>query len=107
MEAEANPQLEVEAVQKTGLHEQCEADDHVTDNTSLEGDLVDYSRYNKVAGLCLGGHHEYSGNHRVGEMEQASLKCMGKPQSVETESQWMNGAVTEQKCHQRLGWRSQ
>ena len=32
-----HPQLEVEAVQKIGLHEQCEADDHVTDNTGLEG----------------------------------------------------------------------
>ena len=38
-------------------------DDHVIDNTDLEGDPVDYSRYDKVAGLCLGGHHEYSGNH--------------------------------------------
>ena len=53
----------MEAVQKTGLHEQCEADGHVTDNTGLEGDPIDYSRYNKVDNLCLGGHHEYSWNH--------------------------------------------
>ena len=66
MEAEDGPQLEVEAVQKTGLHEQCKADDHVTDNTGLEGDPVDYSRYNKVDGLCLSGHHEYSRNHCEG-----------------------------------------
>ena len=45
-------------VQKTGLHEQYEADGHVTDNTGLEGDPINYSRYNKVNGLCLGGHHE-------------------------------------------------
>ena len=60
---EADPQLEMEAVQKTGLHEQCAADDHVTDNTGLEGDLIDYSRYNKVVSLCLGGHHEYFENY--------------------------------------------
>ena len=66
-------------VQKTGLHEQYEADGHVTDNTGLEGDPINYSRYNKVNGLCLGGHHELSGNHREGEMEQASPKCLGKP----------------------------
>ena len=66
MDAEVDPQLEVEAVQKTRLHEQREVDDHVTDNTSLEGDPVDYSRYNKVVGLFLGGHHEYSGNHCEG-----------------------------------------
>ena len=41
----------------TGLHKQCEADDHVTDNTCLECDSVDYSRYNEVAGLCFSGHH--------------------------------------------------
>ena len=106
MEARADPQLRVEAVQKTRLHDQCEADNHVTDNTSLEGDPINYNRYNKVVGLCLGGHHEYSGNHREGETEQASLKCMGKPQSVKIESQWVNGAVTEQKCDRRSGWRS-
>ena len=66
MEAEVDPQLEAEAVQKTRLHEQCEADDHVTNNTSLEGDPIDYSRYNKVASLCLSGHHEYSRNHCEG-----------------------------------------
>ena len=66
---EADPQLEVEALQKTGLHEQCEADDYVTYNTGFEGDLVDYNRYNKVVGLCLSDHHEYSGNHREGYME--------------------------------------
>ena len=66
MEAEVDPQLEVEAVQKTGLHEQCEVDDYVIDNIGLKGDLVDYYRYNKVVGLCLGGHHEYSGNHLEG-----------------------------------------
>ena len=53
-------------VQKTGLREQCKADDHVIDNTGLEGDPIDYSRYNKVVGLCLGGHHEYSRNHCEG-----------------------------------------
>ena len=84
MEAGAEPQLEV--VQKTGSYEQCEADNHVTDNTSLECDSVDYSRYNKVTGLCLNGHHEYSRNHREGEMEQVSPKCLWKPQSAETES---------------------
>ena len=63
MEAEAEPQLEVEAVQKTGPHEYCEANDNVTDNTGLECDPVDYNRYNKVVGLCLGGHHKHSGNH--------------------------------------------
>ena len=61
MEAEAEPQLEVEAVQKIGLLEQCQADDHVTDNTDLECDPVDYSRYNKD------------------KMEQASPKFMWKP----------------------------
>ena len=45
MKAKVDPQLEVEAVHKTGLLEHCEADDHVTDNTSLEGDLVNYSMY--------------------------------------------------------------
>ena len=58
--------MELEVVQKTRLHEQCEADDHVIDNTGLKGDLVDYNMYNKVTGLYLGGHHEYSGNHREG-----------------------------------------
>ena len=53
-------------VQKTRLHEQCEADDHVIDNTGLKGDPVYYNRYNKVAGLCLGGHHQNFGNHREG-----------------------------------------
>ena len=95
MEAEAEPQLEVEAIQKTRSHEQCEANSHVTDNTDLEYDPIDYSRYNKVAGLCLVGHHEHSENHRKGEMEQASPKCLWKPQSTETESQLMNGVVTE------------
>ena len=64
MEEEVDPQLEVEVVQKTMLHERCEADGHVTDNTGLEGDPVDFNRYNKVDGLCLGSHHEYSKNHR-------------------------------------------
>ena len=82
----ADPQLEVEAVQKTGLHEQCEADDHVTDNICHECDPVYYSRYNEVTGLCLGGHHEYSGNHREGEMEQALPKSHWKPQRAETKS---------------------
>ena len=66
MEAEADPQLEVESVQKTRLHEKCKADGQVTDNTSLEGDPIGYNRYNKVVGLCLGDHHEYSENHREG-----------------------------------------
>ena len=79
MEVEAKPHLEVEAVQKIGPHEQCEADNHVTDNTGLECDSVDYSRYNKVVGLCLDGHHKYSGNHYEVEMEQASLKYLWKP----------------------------
>ena len=82
-------------------------DNHVTDNTVLECDPVDYSRYNKVVGPCLGGHHEYSRNHHEGEMEQASLECLWIPQSAETELHWMNDVVTEQKCHQRSGWRSQ
>ena len=102
MEAEAEPQLEVEAVKKIGLLEQCEADDHVTDNTDLECDPVDYSRYNKVASLCLGGHREYSKNHHEDKMEQASPKFLWKPQSAETESQWMNDVVTEQKYHQKF-----
>ena len=51
---------------------------HVTNNTGLKGDPVYYSRYNKVVGLCLDGHHEYSKNHREGETEQASPKCLGK-----------------------------
>ena len=55
MEAEVDPQLEVEAVQKTGLHEQCESDDHVIDNAGLEGDPIDYNRYNKVVGLLPRG----------------------------------------------------
>ena len=91
----------MEAVQKNGPHEQYKADGHVTNNTSLECNPVDYNRYNKVVGFCLGGHHEYSRNHHEGEMEQASPKCLWKPQSDEIESQWMNGVVTEQKCHQR------
>ena len=41
-------------------------DDHVTDNTGLEGDLADYNRYNKVVSLCLDGNHKYSENHREG-----------------------------------------
>ena len=98
MKTEANPQV---AVQKTGLHEQCKADDHVIDNTCLKCDLVYYSRYNEVAGLCLGSHHEYFENHREGGMEQALPKCHWKPQRAKTESQWMNGVATEQKCHQR------
>ena len=76
-------------------------DDHVTDNTCLECDSAYYIRYNEVAGLCLGGHHEYSRNHCEGEMEQALLKSQWKPQRAEAESQWMNGTVTKQKCHQR------
>ena len=60
-------------------------DDHVIDNTGLECEPVDYSRYNEVVGLCLNGHHEYSENHHEGEMEQASPKSLWKPQSVETE----------------------
>ena len=83
METEADPQL---AVQKIGLHEQCEADDHVTDNTCLECDSVYYNRYNEVAGLCLSGHHEYSGNYREGEMEQALPKSHWKPQRAKIES---------------------
>ena len=80
-------------------------DDHV-DNASLECDLLNYSRYNKVVVLYLDCHHKHSENHREGEIEKASPKCLWEPQDVETESQWMNGAVIEQKCHQRLGWRS-
>ena len=76
METKVDPQL---AVQKTGLHEQCEADDHVTDNTCLECDPIYYSRCNEVVGLCLGSHHEYSRNHYKGEMEQALPKSHGKP----------------------------
>ena len=90
METGAEPQLEVdvevEAVQKTGLYEQCEADDHVTDNTGHACDPVDYNRYNKVVSLCLSGHHKHSRNHREDEMEQASPKCLWKPQSAEIES---------------------
>ena len=96
MKAEADPQL---AVQKTRRHEQCEVDDHVTDNTCLEYDPVYYSRYNEVASLCLGGYHEYFENHCEGEMEQALSKSHWKAQRAEIESQWMIGAVTEQKCH--------
>ena len=66
METEANPRLEVEAVQKTRLHEQCEANDHVIDNIGLEGHPIDYNRYNKVVSLYLRGHHKYFGNHREG-----------------------------------------
>ena len=95
--------METEAGKKTGRHEQCEADNHVTDNICLKCDLIYYSRYNEVVGLCLGGHHEYSGNHSKGDMEQALPKSHWKPQRAETESQWMNCAVTEQKCHQRWG----
>ena len=98
METDVGPQL---AGQKTGRHEQCEAVDHVTNNIYLECDLIYYSGYNEVASLCLGSHHEYSGNHREGEMEQALLKSHWKPQRAKTESHWMNGVVTEQKCHQR------
>ena len=64
MEEEADPQLE--AVQKTRLHDQCKANDHVTDNIGLEGDLVYCNRYNKVAVLYFNGHHENFGNHREG-----------------------------------------
>ena len=103
METEADPQLEVEKVQKTRLHQQCEANDHVIDNTCLECDPVYYSRYNEVAGLCLSSHHKYSMNHNEGEMEQALPKSHWKPQRVETKWQWINGAITKQKCHQRLG----
>ena len=66
-------------VQKTRPHEQCEADGHVTDNTGLECDPVDYSRYNKVVVLCIGCHHEHSRNHREGEIEKASTKCLCEP----------------------------
>ena len=66
MEEEADPQLEAEVIQKTGLHEQCKANGHVTDNTGLEGDSIYYKRYNKVTSLCLDGHHENSENHREG-----------------------------------------
>ena len=69
----------MEAVQKTGPHEHCELDDHIIDNIGLKCDPVDYNKYNKVVGLCVGGHHEHSGNHREGEMEQASPKCLWKP----------------------------
>ena len=86
MEAGAASQLEVEAVQKTGPYGQCETDGHVTDNTGLEYDPIDYSRYNKVVDLCLGEHHKQFRNHCEGEIEQASLKYLWKPQSVETES---------------------
>ena len=86
METEADPRLEVEAVHKTGLHEQCEADDHVTDNTCLKCDPIYYNRYNEVVGLCLGGYYEYSRNHWEGEMEQALPKSHWKPQRPETES---------------------
>ena len=79
---------------------------HVTDNTGLECNPVYYNRYDKVVGLCLSGHYENSRNHHKGEMEQASPKCLWKPQSAETKSQWMNGMVTELKCHQRSGRRS-
>ena len=61
-------------------------DDHVTNSTGLKCDPIDYSGYKKVVGLCLGGHHEYFRNHHEGEMEQASLKYLWKPQNVETES---------------------
>ena len=98
METEADPQL---AVQKIRQHEQCEANYLATNNTCLECDPVYYSRYNEVVGLYLCGHHEYSRNHHEGEMEQALPKSHWKPQRVETESQWMNGAVIKQKCHQR------
>ena len=72
-------------VQKTRPHEQCEADSHVTDNTGLECDPVDYSRYNKVAVICIGCHHEHSRNHREGKIEKASTKCLWEPQSAESE----------------------
>ena len=51
IEAEVDPQLEEEAVQKTELHEQCEVDEHVIDNTGLKDDPIDFNRYNKVASL--------------------------------------------------------
>ena len=60
-------------------HKQCETDDHVTNNTNLKSDPINYNRYNKIVGLCLGGHHEHSENHHEGEMEQASPKCLWKP----------------------------
>ena len=66
MEEEVDPQLEAKAIQMTRLHEQCEVNGHVTDNTGLEGDPIYYKKYNKVASLCLGGHHENSENHREG-----------------------------------------
>ena len=103
METKVDPQLEVEAVQKIGLHEQCKADNHVIDNTCLKCDPVDYNRYNEVVGLCLDGHHEYSDNHNEGEMEQALPKSHRKSHRAKTKSQWMNRTVTEQKCHQRSG----
>ena len=62
MEAEVDPQLEVVVVQKTGVHEQCVANDHVYDNIGLEGDSVDYSRYNKVVGKH---HRDVWGSLRV------------------------------------------
>ena len=83
METESDPQF---AVQKIGLHEQCKANDHVTNKTCLECDPAYYNRYNEVTGLSLSSHHEYFGNHREVEMEQALLKSHWKPQRAETES---------------------
>ena len=73
----AEPQ--VEEVQKTGPHEQCVVDNHVTKNTGFECDPLDYSKYNKVAILCFGCHHEQSENHCKGEIEKTSPKCLGEP----------------------------
>ena len=78
MEAEVDPQLEVEAVWKTGLHEQCEVDDLVIDNIGLEGDPIDYNMYNKVVGLCLGGHHKSPqglDGTRITEVSGEALEC--------------------------------
>ena len=77
-------------------------DDNVTDYTGLKCDPRDYSRYNKVAILCFGCHHEHSGNHREGEIQKASPKCLGEPQGAKTESQWMNDVVTKQNVIK--GW---
>ena len=66
----------VEAIRKTEPHEQCMVDDHVTDNTCLECDPLDYSRYNKVVVFYLGCHHEHFKSHRKGEFEKALLKCL-------------------------------
>ena len=103
--SKVEPQVEV--VQKTEPHEQCVVGGHITYNTDLECDPLDYNRDNKVIVLCLSCHHEHSGIHHEGEIEKASPKCLWEHRGAKTESQWLNGVVTKQKCHQRLGWRSQ